>query len=201
MDGGRQPKGADSTAATQVRASWAKTLVASAKRARATQPEILAAIDGEVRRRVRGAAKLGWIDAGDMTAIARSIHDAVGPARARSFWRGCMTMAIDTPLLSPLKAGAFSLFGRDPYKILRMTPRVWDLLIRGGGSLECSRLGDAGARFDMADLALEFRQHPVFLDMVAGAAETMIDQCDREGTASVLHADPDTGRATIDILW
>lgn len=194
-----------------VRASWAKTIVSAAKRLEVPHREsALRAISEGARDKVRNAGKLGFIEAEVMMDLLVSIDAGFGDA-AEQVWVDAMKLAIEAPLLRPLKRGAFSMFGHDPAKLVKMTPHVWSLLTRrcgtctyaalapdGGGAREDD---EGGARLSLSELAAPLRRSPVFAQGVAGAARAMIELCGKAPRQRLRLDDLAEGRAHLEFHW
>lgn len=188
-------------AGPMVRASWAKTLVSAAKRADVPDREAaLRAVSTEARDRVRDAGKLGFIEAEVMMELLISIEAGFGDA-TQQVWTDAMKLAIETPLLRPLKRGAFSIFGHDPAKLVKMTPHVWSLLTRRCGTCTYSALVDDGARLSFEELAPPLRTSPVFVAGIAGAGRAMVELCGRTCTHTMDTDALAESRAHIEFHW
>lgn len=185
----------------QVRASWAKTVIGAAKR---LDPELrvraLGAMPDDARAHIRETGTLGWIDADLMVRLCAPVHDALADDAPR-LWSLAMRLAIEAPLLRPLRAGAFSLFGKDPYNIVKMTPRVWGLLTRECGECRCHRPGPELARIELHGLAAPLRAHAAFVAGIAGASEAMVAMCGFEADVRTHLATLADGDAAIEAAW
>ena len=183
-----------------VRASWAKTLVGAAKRVETpNRNDALRAVAPEVRAEIRAKGKLGWISAEQMASLMNSIERAFGD-HAPTVWSDAMRLAVDSPLLRPLQVGAFSLFGNDPLKIVKMAPRVWDLLTRHCGTFEYAAQ-DGGARLSLHSLAPPLRGCPAFVAGIAGAGVAMVTLCGAVPRSQTHTEELERGRAHIDVRW
>jgi len=183
-----------------VRASWAKTLVGAAKRIEIPSREVaLRAIPDDVRADIRSKGKLGWIAAEQMAVLMSGIERGFG-ADASTVWVDAMRLAVQSPLLRPLQMGAFSLFGNDPLKIVKMSPRVWELLTRDCGTFECHASG-AGARLTMRSLPSALRSCPAFVAGIAGAGEAMISLCGAVPRSQSCIDELERGEAHVDVAW
>src|SRR5258707_13459220 len=99
----------------QFRASWAKFVLRSAKRAPdANGAPIADSVSVELRREIREVGHLGWHDARVFMDLLNVIHRVTGDAGSRAFWRTTFTDIIAQPLIAPLARGALTLSGDSP---------------------------------------------------------------------------------------
>lgn len=120
----------------QVRASWLKYTVRSAKRYAAPHGQrVLDAIGPELRAQVREAGSLSFLPAERFIAVCNAVRDALQIEGARSFWQKSLRDCINEPLMRPLAHGGVFLFGRSPEGMYRRTPQAWSLVTRQAGQL------------------------------------------------------------------
>lgn len=120
----------------QVRASWLKYTVRSAKRYAAPHGQrVLDAIGPALRAEVREAGSLSFMPAERFIAVCTAVRDALQVEGARAFWQRSLRDCINEPLIRPLAHGGVFLFGRSPEGLYRRTPQAWGLVTRHAGDL------------------------------------------------------------------
>ena len=123
-------------AVPQVRASWLKYSIRSAKNyPPPAGTRVLEVIGSDLRAEIRATGPLGWMPVARFIQICNAAVSALGVAGARAFWRKSLHDCIQQPLIRPLALGGLHLFGHSPGGLYRRTPQAWSLVTKGVGDM------------------------------------------------------------------
>ncbi len=150
---------------------------------------------------MREAGLLEWQAAEVFVALSAAVEAALGPARARAFWKGNLLDALSRSLLKPLRAGALALYGKTPRALLKMAPQAWSLVGRAAGRASIVEVSERQVVVHFAELTAPLTAAPSLLDVWAGGAEACIAHLGWHGSASPRRRDLSSGRAEIDVEW
>jgi hypothetical protein len=188
-------------AAPLVRASYAKTVIATMKQRPELQRDaLLAGLDNGLRREIREQGMFDWIAASQFAALTRVVLDALGPLGAKAFWHSNLLGSLERALLSPLRLGAIAVYGNSPGSLLRMTPQAWQLVSRNCGTCQTSDQPPAGIvlRFEELPAVL---CNPAMLLLWSGGSESCIERMRFSGSAEAA-LDPNVaGVAEVRVVW
>ncbi len=146
-----------------------------------------------MRVAVRGSGLLDWLDEPSFLGLCGAIQEGDDwPAQAH-LWSRAMSLALDAPLLAPLRAGGMGIFGRSPRALLRMAPQTWSLLTRNAGVASFAPAGSGGV-LKFSALPPTLAAHPGFASALRGYAQATIDWTGHRGGALPL---PDQDPATL----
>ncbi len=180
-----------------VRASYCKGAIAGAK-AHPMSVDLLAAI-GDVRRRVRDASLIGWVDAQDYLRLLEASLEVLGADGSERFWADRLGEALRLPLMRPLVQGGLGMFGRHPGGLLRMTPQAYRLTYRGIGHPSVG-LGEGHARLEISDVPAAFRGAPLVHNF-AGHAIAALEHLAAEGAVVPDRRKLGEGTLVLDVSW
>jgi hypothetical protein len=184
-----------------IRASYAKTVIATMKRRPTDErDELLARLNPSLRRDIRERSLLDWIPASQFAALVTVIAEVLGPARAKAFWRANLLGSLERTLLSPLRLGALGLYGDLPSSLLRMTPHAWQLVSRNCGQCQTSDEPPSGYRLQFTGLPSEL-SNPAMCLLWCGGSESCIEHLRFTGSADAETQGLGSGTATIHVRW
>ena len=184
--------------APAIRASYAKTVIASMKQRPAEERDrLLGRLDPGFRASVREYSLLDWMAAGEFARLPQLVLDTIGPARAKLFWRANLLSSLERTLLRPLRLGAMALYGKSPGSLLRMTPQAWELVSRNCGRCHTSELPD-GMLLRFEGLPSEVC-NPGMLLLWSGGSESCIERMKFAGHADAEFGPP--GVAFVNAHW
>lgn len=187
--------------AAAIRASYAKTVIATMKRRPADERDLLLGrLDPSLRRDIRERSLLDWIEAKQFAELASLVAEVLGPARAKVFWRDNLLGSLERTLLSPLRLGAIGLYGDVPSSLLRMTPQAWQLVGRNCGKCHTSDQPPAGYQLRFTSLPPELC-NPGMCLLWAGGSESCIEHLRYTGSADAELDDTEPGTAIVQVLW
>jgi hypothetical protein len=183
-----------------VRASYAKTVIASMKQqAPVDRDALLARVGTELRRAIREHGLFDWMAAEQFATLAAIVIETLGPARAKLFWRTNLLGSLERKLLSPLRLGAVALYGNSPGSLLRMTPQAWHLVTRDCGTCRTSVEPDG--------MLLHFEALPPalcaagMLLLWSGGCESCIERMGFGGNAEAALDPQRRGAVNVHVQW
>jgi hypothetical protein len=184
-----------------IRASYAKTVVATMKQRPAEERDaLLAALDPNLRREIRERSLLDWIPASQFGALVATVAEVLGPTRAKAFWRANLLGSLERTLLSPLRLGALALYGDLPSSLLRMTPQAWQLVSRHCGQCQTSDLPPSGYQLLFTGLPKALCT-PAMCLVWSGGSESCIEHLRLMGDAEQDMQQLSSGTAIIRVQW
>lgn len=151
---------------------------------------------------IRSASRVAWIDMEPNFRLNEGIYRAVGIAGGCEFYRQVYREFFSGALFSAFFAGIRALGTPDPGSFLKHTPRAWEMLWRGLGSVE------VGSRTDR-DIELLFHQQPERLfnaqlpwfEYLAAVFEVAFSLCNVEGRSEIITKRRSDGFAHMRFDW
>jgi hypothetical protein len=188
-------------AAPLIRASYAKTVIATMKqRPQLQRDALLARLDSGLRQEIREQGLFDWIAASQFVTLTEIVLDALGPLGAKAFWHSNLLGSLERALLSPLRLGAIAIYGNSPGSLLRMTPQAWQLVSRNCGTCQTSDQPPTGITLRFEALPSGFC-NPAMLLLWSGGSESCLDRMRFSGSADAA-LDPNVpGVAEIRVSW
>lgn len=163
---------------------------------------VLRAIGDEKLAKIRSTGALGFLPARYHAAVADATMSSLGQRAAREFWRDVMLSSFDRALLKPIVRGAFSIYGRRPSSIMRMTPQAWSLVWRNCGRSWMDR-DDAKNQ-----AVMHFDDLPPVMCWSTGIIESFVSNCDaaleyckKDGKVSPDYSLLKKGGFRIEVTW
>ena len=190
------------SALPQVRSSWLKYSIRSAKHYPAPEgPRILATLGEGLRAEIRKAAPLAWMPFEHFIAVCEAARKALGVAGARAFWRKSLHDCIEQPLIRPLAMGGLSLFGRSPSGLYRRTPQAWALVTRRSGEMSTEPGPDADSMLIRVHGLPEVGRSLALLNMWEGGFAGQADFVKFETTVTTNEGHLPLGNADFLVRW
>jgi hypothetical protein len=187
-------------AEAQVRANWPKFVVHCAKRLKdANGVPLVDVVPEDIRREIREAGRLSWIDARYLMDLAELLLQACGQGGARAFWRASFLEAITQPMMAPLARGALVLWGSRPDALVRRTPQAWQLQTRGCGHMKAVAVDDENAIILRAENLPRAFRNEGFLRLGEGGLESEMEYFTLSGTVET-HSEHLAARGAVDFL-
>jgi len=167
----------------QIRASWPKLILRSAKQFKdATGAAVAASVPDDLRREIREIGHLGWLDARSFMKLLDIVSTRLGDDGSRAFWRASFQEALGQPLIAPLARGALAMWGDSPGALVRRTPEAWIFFARNCGSLRALPASeDDAVVLHFESLAPVLRKGS-FVHLVEGGMQSEIDYVHGAGT-------------------
>jgi len=187
--------------AAVIRASYAKTVIATMKRRPPEEREpLLERLNPALRRDIRERSLLDWIDAALFAQLAQLVAEVLGPTRAKDFWRDNLLGSLERTLLSPLRLGAIGLYGDVPSSLLRMTPQAWQLVSKNCGRCHTADQPPSGYQLRFTDLPSALCIPGMCL-LWAGGSESCIEHLRYTGSAEAAFDPQASGTAVVRVHW
>ncbi len=137
---------------------------------------------------VEGSTRVGWLPLEHDIALTELVARVSGDQALWDWSLGSMLKTVDAPLLRPAVDSAVRLFGLSPDKIVRLAPRVWQVIYRNAGDLEVRREGPSAVSLLWRNVpGIAMRSHAYRIGIAASLA-SLFEICRVRGTVSV---DPD----------
>lgn len=184
-----------------IRSSYAKTVIGGIKRQPAAEQKLLFdRIGAAMRAEIREYGMLEWMPAQRFAALVTAILDALGPDRAKAFWRANLLLSLERRLLSPLRLGAIAIHGNSPRSLLKMTPQAWELVSKSSGTCQVLDRPPNGVvlRFDAVPEELRIEG---MLQLWAGGCESCIERMRWKGSATPDEDFTAGGAVEIGVVW
>jgi hypothetical protein len=189
-----------SMAEAQIRANWPKFVVHCAKRHPDAKGALLVdVVPKDMRREIREAGRLSWVDARFLMDLAELILQACGADGARAFWRSLFLEAISQPIMAPLARGALMLWGNRPDALVRRTPQAWQLQTRGCGHMKAVSLEDKNAIILRAENLPRMFRGESFVRLGEGGLESEMEYFKLSGTVQA-NSEHLATRGSVDFL-
>ena len=148
---------------------------------------------------IERASRMEWLPLDLDVALTDAVGEVVGMEGVRRWAKTSMQQSLDGPLLGPLRDGAVRLFGLEPNKILKWTPRAWSHMYKHAGTLEFLDAEDFRVELHHKDPPTAFRQSPAVLESVAASFSAVFDLCRIQGEAEVASITPE--RVVFELRW
>jgi hypothetical protein len=187
-----------------VRASIPKSSWAEISRAPpATKDKIMAALGPSFEREIAELVTATWVPFAVEARMADAVHEALGPAATRAFYRVKTEHSFDIPLLKPIVTSSVRLFGASPNSMLKMLPRTWSSLSRNCGSYEWTDEGveRRGVSIISGFPTRFYRHKEAWLDSTFGGYEAFFTPFRVKGTVTVQDANFTAGRVRFTLSW
>ncbi len=169
------------------------------------EPDLRARVEGrlsaEARETIERELRIGWIPLAVHAAVGEATRAEIGLDGYRRAWRVAMSRIFEQPILKPLVQGAIHVFGLTPMSMVKMTPKAWPLLVRGGSQAACLTNGGAEARIELTGFPPELSETGTWQAGMAGVWESFFDVTRMSGTVAIVDDDPATGRSAYRIVW
>jgi hypothetical protein len=167
----------------QIRASWPKLVLRSAKQYKdARGAAIAASVPDDLRREIREIGHLGWLDARPFMKLLDIIDGALGEAASRDFWHASFQEAIHQPLIAPLARGALAMWGDSPSALVKRTPEAWIFFTRNCGTFRVLPANEDDAIVMHFEGVAPLLRTASFLHMVEGGMRSELDYVNAVGT-------------------
>ena len=184
-----------------IRASYAKTVIASMKHGPASErDDMFSRLDPTLRLSIREASLLDWMPARDFAVLPTLVFEVLGAARAKVFWRANLLASLERTLLSPLRLGAIALYGESPGSLMRMAPQAWQLVSRHCGKCSSGEMTSVSFNLQLKQLPPEL-QTPGMLMLWSGGTESCIERMKFNGHADAELSPGEPSTATIHAAW
>ena len=134
---------------------------------------------------IRASSNLDWLPLELDLELSALVSECLGPETDRDRARCCLRTALDAPLLRPFVLGVETLFSLSPNAMLRQVPRGWRVLYRDAGTMRYEIEQGNQRLLIYESVPSELRDHPCYLDAIAGALEGTFDLCHAEGEITV----------------
>lgn len=161
---------------------------------------IKARMNPETLRRIEQATRLDWLPLQCDVELSTAVEQETGLQGVFEWSRKALLASAQTPLLSPLFAGARALFGLTPMAFLRWSDRLWGSIYRGCGTLQVEAPGPHEALVTNEEAPLEMCEREDYCQGIAGAAAALFDLCKVRGTVEV-QRDPRARRVRYHLRW
>ena len=151
---------------------------------------------------IQNAAPLDWIPMRISADLAHAVTEALGPERARAFFREQFGVTLSGTVLSSLVGAVERYISSDPRPALRWLSRGHDLLFRGVGRLVLSTEGKGSeAVLSLVDLPPELAGDRVWLDRYAASVASLRIVVHTNLECEVIEARPEERYARFRVWW
>ncbi len=162
---------------------------------------ILGGIPTEDMALIRESSTLAWLP---MTINARATEvawNALGRGGREMFFLRLGVADFDSTLLNTLLSSAVRLFGVDPGRILRWTPRAWTQIYRDATRIEVEVTSDASLRMRFEGLPRCLARAEGWMDSVPATMVALFNVTGRRGAASVEERDVAARSMVLGFRW
>lgn len=195
---GPMPRGG---ADPKVRASWCKLVVGTVKRRpEPLRSELLDALS-DVRDAIRPLGITAWAPVDVLLSLDETLTAIVGEDGSRDLWRDNLLEAVDSVLLAPIAATSLRLYGRSPASLLRMSPRIHDLIAKDCGTLAVTRLDEGAVDVELAQLPVPLQERPGLRRAYVATCDACLDYLDVVGEVREDDSALDEGVSRILVRW
>jgi len=189
-------------AAPQVRVRHMKALLASVDALPAAQA-------GSVRDRLPApllaAVARGrggdWLPMEGNLALTRAIHDVLGRAAFRDFFRRHTLGSFRGPLLGPVVGALVGALGGSPAAWASWVPRGWRLLFGECGTWAVEERGPVSVKLWFEQAPAACIEDEVWLDSVAASLAALADVNRVKGDVEILSVDRAASLAVFELRW
>ncbi len=188
--------------APEIRASWTKLTIGTLKRQlpEGKREPVLEALK-DVRKELRQLGITAWAPAELHLEVGETMDELLGTLYARDLHREVLLQAFESVLLRPIVAGALRLYGRSPASMMRMAPRIHELISRDAGTLTLGRLDEGAVDVLLDELPPILCERRSFLTSYGATCEAILAYLKTGGT--VLRRDEALaeGRSLLEVRW
>jgi hypothetical protein len=160
-----------------------------------------AAVPERDLRMIEEAAPVAWLPIGVNLRATEAIWSTLGPGAREDFFRRLGGADFESSLLKATVTSAIRLFGLDPGKLLRWTPRGWSQVFRDQSRLTAIEGTDGAARLAFENLPTVLAESRPWLESVAASLVALYDVTRRSGTVVVEDAQPRTRTMVLLFRW
>lgn len=174
--------------------------------------KMLEGMDDELYRRFRGkmkkellsiiesSSRIAWIPVECEVELGLLLNELMGGKRFHLFARQVLGSVMRSPMLSFFVQGALNVMGINPRSLIRWTPKGWEQVFRNCGRLAFKEVSAKESVLEWTEIPQAISNHPVFIEAVGAAFETIYDYCNVEGYVRT-DIGPQGGRATLTFKW
>jgi hypothetical protein len=184
----------------KVQATYMKQFAARVELLGAPGEEVVAA-DPELFAEIEAASRLSWLPASLNVRMIDALVKGLGPKRAHQFQADQITSQFSTPLWRGFVEGGIRTLGLDPAALSRWIPNALRLIFKDCGEWRVERLGETSATLHARWLPDDLTQGSRWIESIAGGTNALFILCRTSGEATVVHFDPETGAARIELHW
>jgi hypothetical protein len=179
-----------------------KSLLASVDALPASQAaDVLARVPPALLAAVASGHGGDWLPVEGNLALTRAIHDALGPAAFRAFFRQHTLGSFRGPLLGPVVAALVGALGGNPAAWASWVPRVWRLLFGACGTWAVEERGPGTVKLWFEQAPAACIEDEVWLDSVAASVAALADVNRVKGDVEVLSVDRTASLAVFELRW
>jgi hypothetical protein len=144
-----------------------------------------AALPGDVRSTIEGAARTTWLPVDLHVLLADLTLAALGPVAAYDYYRRSFSRSLQGPLLAPMLRTATRLFGLTPATCLRWANRGWEAGFRDCGGVRGEVTAPGRGRLVYEELPAVCIASDAWLDSSQGSAYGLLDLVGATGVARI----------------
>ena len=171
------------------------------------------ALDAEKRAQVRAnvpamdarmieeSSPVAWLPGGINVRATEAIWSALAPGAREAFFRRLGGADFESSLLRTTVRSAIRLFGLDPGKLLRWTPRGWAQVFRDRSQLRVIDADPRTTRILFENLPPELAESDAWMRSVPASLEAFFDLTQHRGTAALEKAEPRLRKMTLVFRW
>jgi hypothetical protein len=141
-------------------------------------------------RAVEESAPVAWLSVALNVRATEAIWRTLGAGAREAFFRRLGLADFESSLLKATVASAIRLFGLDPGKLLRWTPRGWPQVFRDRTHLTVIEGSDGVARLAFENLPAPAAASEAWMESVPASLAALFDVTRRNGTAQLEDARP-----------
>jgi hypothetical protein len=166
-----------------------------------SRTRFFAALPGDVRSTIEGAARTSWLPVDLHVVLAEVTSEALGPASAYDYYRRSLSRTFQGPLLAPMMRTATRLLGLTPATCLRWAKRGWDAGFRDCGGLEGEVIAPGRGRLVYRDLPAVCTASDAWLDSAQGSAYGTLDLVGAIGVVRIDKSQRAEGSLIVHLEW
>jgi len=192
------PESPDPTVRARFLQEWLGNMESEPTRSRS---RFFAALPGEARSTIEGAARTSWLPVDLHVLLADVTSEALGPASAYDYYRRSLSRSLQGPLLGPMLRTATRLLGLTPATCLRWAKRAWDAGFRDSGALEGEVIAPGRGRLVYRGLPAVCTASDAWLDSAQGSAYGLLDLVGATGVVRIDKSRRAEGSLIVHLEW
>jgi len=155
----------------------------------ATRDVLLAALPRDDLALVREASTIAWLPAAVNGRATEVVWSALGPKNRELFFLRLGIALLDSSLLNTLVASAVRLFGVEPGRILRWTPKAWTQVYRDSTRITVFDIEPQSLRIRYESLPRVLVRSTGWMESVALSTSALFNVTGRTGAGTVESSD------------
>jgi hypothetical protein len=167
----------------------------------ASRDALLAAIPKEDVELVHESAAVAWLPTAINARATEVVWSVLDPKAREMFFLRLGIALLDSSLLNGLVTSAVRIFGVEPGRILRWTPRAWTQLYRDATRIVVYDIEPQSLRIRYESLPCSLARTFGWMESVAVSTGALFNVTGRTGAGAVEEADPAGRRMVLHFRW